>query len=103
VTPTKRQIEILKHALGIHTYRCKAYRDGAGYGDVHRERFRAPYRNHYYPGGDAVEVCASLVALGLMRSPDGAIFHVTIEGERVVFTHLAALGVTFKRKWGYYR
>ena len=104
MTLTKRQIEILRHALGIHTYRCKAYRDGSGYGEhVHRERFRAPYRNHFYPGGEDVAVCASLVALKLLRTPDGDIHHVTVEGERVVFTHFATLGVAFKRKWGYYR
>lgn len=46
---TKKQLHILQHALGVDKY---------GQGKQHR--------NHFCAGGDDVEVCQQLVAIGYM-------------------------------------
>ena len=46
---TKQQLEILEHALGVNQY---------GQGPM--------YRNDYCAGGDDVEVCKELIAMGYM-------------------------------------
>lgn len=47
---SKRQLEIMQHALGLDQY-------GQG----------AMYRNHFCAGGDTETVCRELVAMGLMK------------------------------------
>ena len=47
---TTQQLQILQHALGLDEY-------GRG----------AMYRNHFCAGGEDVDTCRELIALGLMR------------------------------------
>lgn len=68
---TQRELIILRHALGIGD-------------DGHNN----PFRNHFNPGGEDIEVCKKLVERGLMMERitwiDGGIFYVTEEGKKAV-------------------
>ncbi len=71
-TVTAEQLDFLRHSLGLND---------RGHG--------TEYRNYFVAGGKDVEVCRSLVALGLMSEGQSAtrlcgdLFHVTDEGRAV--------------------
>ena len=66
---TDRELFILRHALGTGD-------------DGHHK----PYRNHFNPGGEDIEVCKGLAQRGLMFESmpwiEGGIFHVTEGGKK---------------------
>lgn len=60
---TPRQLEILQHALGCDEYGQGAYPKVSPHPDYY------PYhRNHFCAGGNDVETCKELVALGYMET-----------------------------------
>lgn len=80
---TKRGLEILCHAIGVQTTREWA----------EISRGKAPYRNRYRPGGEAIAECEALEASGLMLSSDG-MFYVTPAGLEVVGSRAPMKAIT---------
>jgi hypothetical protein len=66
---SRRQLHILRHALGIAQQGVE-------------------YRNHYCPGGDDILECQALESLGLMTHfhvswTPGAVYRCTPDGKRI--------------------